>query len=90
MSLGLEPSETRKPSGFAETRGIILTITLVAGVLLILNVILISCYVRRKAERKRLNGKFPFSIFQIPFYICRPPNPPAHPLQPRPIPHWTW
>jgi len=34
------------------SRGIILTITLVAGLLLALNVVLISCYVRRKAARK--------------------------------------
>ncbi|XP_059087472.1 nephrin-like isoform X2 [Tigriopus californicus] len=38
------------------SRGIIITITLVAGALLFLNVILISCYVRRKKSRKRGGG----------------------------------
>lgn len=40
------------------SRGIIVTITLVAALLLILNVVLISCYVRRRnAARKQLHGK---------------------------------
>ena len=92
---GPEVREITKNNGIAETRGIILTITLVAAVLLVLNVILISCYVRRKAERKRLNGNNDFSMyifvlfFQIPF-ICHPrllPRP--RPRQP-PRPLWTW
>ena len=83
---------TSDNSGIAETRGIILTITLVAGVLLVLNVILISCYVRRKAKR---NGNYYIPIlmcfflllnFQIPLcLLCPPPRPPC----PRPRP-WTW
>ena len=51
------------------SRGIILLITVVAFSLLALNVVLISCYVRRKAQ-KRNNGKFSL-YFQI-LFICRP------------------
>ena len=76
--LGLnEKPLTSDNSGIAETRGIILTITLVAGVLLVLNVILISCYVRRKAKR---NGNyynsyinvcfFFYLIFRSPYVLC--------------------
>ena len=48
---------TTEDKGIEEklSKGIILTITLVAAMLFVLNVILISCYVRRKAQ-KRLNG----------------------------------
>ena len=55
---------TSDNSGIAETRGIILTITLVAAVLLVLNVILISCYVRRKAKR---NGNYYIPILMFVF-----------------------
>ena len=67
---------TSDNSGIAETRGIILTITLVAAVLLVLNVILISCYVRRKAKR---NGNYYipilmvflfYLIFRSPYVFC--------------------
>jgi len=41
------------------SRGIIVTITLVAALLLILNVVLISCYVRRRnaARKEQMQGK---------------------------------
>ena len=48
------------------SRGIIVTITLVAALLLILNVVLISCYVRRRnAARKQLHGKKPRAFVYI-------------------------
>ena len=47
------------------SRGIILIITLVAFSLLALNVVLISCYVRRKARKRNGNSSLPF------FYIYR-------------------
>ena len=58
---------TTLDNGIEETlsRGIILTITLVAALLFVLNVILISCYVRRKAQ-KRLNGNNNFLFFSFP------------------------
>ena len=37
--------------------GVIVVVTLVSGALLILNFILISCYVKRKADGKLLLGK---------------------------------
>ena len=38
------------------SRGIILTITLVAAALLILNVVLISFYVKRRAKKQMMSG----------------------------------
>ena len=38
------------------SHGIILTITLVAAALLILNVVLISFYVKRRAKKQRTSG----------------------------------
>lgn len=45
-------------NGIEETfsRGIILVITLVAALLLVLNVVLISCYVRRRARKHLMGG----------------------------------
>ena len=66
------------------SRGIIVTITLVAALLLILNVVLISCYVRRRnAARKQLHGKtkitninfcFLFSFFPQGLFVLTSDN----------------
>ncbi len=69
QNLGPLPLESDNVEGRL-SRGIIVTITLVAALLLILNVVLISCYVRRRnAAKKQMNGKFFKNIFLI-FVFC--------------------
>ncbi len=38
------------------SRGLILTIVLVAAALVILNVVVVSCYVKRRGDRKQLEA----------------------------------
>jgi hypothetical protein len=64
FQLGPLPLESDNVEGRL-SRGIIVTITFVAALLLILNIVLISCYVKkRNSSRKLMNGR------KFLFYFC--------------------
>ncbi len=55
-------------TGFS--RGLILVVTLAAAALLIVNVVLVSCYVKRKGARKHLLGKNQRPLLYVFFSIA--------------------